>query len=121
MNGHSSKALRLLLRAKPDGMSVTELSNHFGITPDGVRKALKHMPDTYIARWERAANGRMMSVWCVVVPPPDAVNPEVFDMPHLYAHKPAPRRPAPPKAAPAPRNHKPQGITEIRGPWPSFH
>jgi len=115
MNERKSKALRELLKAYPDGVSVTELAEMTGVTPDGARKSLKNMPDTYIARWEPAANGRMMSVWCVVVPPPDAVNPEVFKMPHLYKSKPAPRQPAPPI------NYTSQGITQIRGPWPKFN
>jgi hypothetical protein len=128
MNQHKSKALRVLLRANPDGMSVTELADRIGVTPDGARKSLKHMPDAYITRWEPTTNGRFMSIWCVVVPPPNAPNPEVLDIPpsefRAIRQQPArvtPRQPAAPKAAPAPSNHKPQGMTQIRGPWPTFH
>lgn len=115
MREHTSKALRELLRAYPDGLSVAEMTNTLGITNDGVRKALKHMPDTYIARWELAPNLRYMSVWCVVVPPANAINPETLRA------QPARVRSVPSRPAPVlkPSNHAPQGLTSIRGPWPT--
>lgn len=121
MKEHQSKALRTLLKANPDGLTVTALADMLSITPDGVRKSLKHMPDSYIAEWVQASNGRFMSVWRVVVPPADAPNPEVSRGRLPFSSKYAPRQPAAPRAAPAPIQHAPQGLTQIRGPWPSFH
>lgn len=76
--GHTSKLLRQILRANTHGMTTPELVNITGITPDGMRKALRGMPDTYIAEWrEHPVNRTQMAVWKVVVPPTDAPCPTV--------------------------------------------
>lgn len=117
MKEHVSKAVRDLLKTYPDGLSVTEIAGFLNITNDGARKSLRHMPDAYIARWELAANLRYMSVWCVVVPPANAVNPETL-RPSRVRPRSAPARPArAPESKPS--RHAPQGMTQIRGPWPT--
>lgn len=77
------KAVRALLRATPDGMTVKALVEATGLCHTGLRYALRNMPDAYIDRWEPheggGRTGRYSPVYCVVVVPPDCPHPEGKD------------------------------------------
>lgn len=70
-------AVRALLRANPDGLTVKQLKQAL---PELAKhktaiQALKGMPDTYVDRWVDARRGQWQAVWCVVVPPEDCPRP----------------------------------------------
>ena len=67
--------LRALLRASPDGLTPAELANRTGRDKHNITRLLRHMPDTYVDRWEGPKRGQYAAVFCVVVPPPDCPHP----------------------------------------------
>lgn len=80
MRTGSKHALRRLLRANPDGLSVNELATMTNRDVNNVRSDLKGMPDTYIDRWglTKAKNNSKAyyAVWCIVTPPADCPHPK---------------------------------------------
>jgi hypothetical protein len=75
MRTYSTKTIRQLLRAHPDGMDVGTIANAVDREPENVRKRLKEMPDAYIDRWEKKKGSPLTAIWCVVVPPDDCPRP----------------------------------------------
>jgi hypothetical protein len=80
MHKSRAPALRDLLRGSmSEGATARQLAEALGLPPkdaDSVFHTLRHMPDTYIDRWDTPANAPLTAVWCVVVPPPDTPKPE---------------------------------------------
>lgn len=72
-------AIRELLRASRDGMTVDQLMRCLPqiSTPSVLRKCLDRMPDAYIDRWllEPGKRGQFQAVWTVVTPPPHCPYP----------------------------------------------
>lgn len=79
MSGSVQTRVRALLR-ESDGLTIAELVRLTGANKEGVRSAIKAMPDTYIDRWAPAHNNLWAAVYCVVVPPEDCPKPEgIYD------------------------------------------
>ena len=75
MRKSNHEAVRKLLRAAPDGLSVRQIADELGLRADSVHGALGAMPDAYIDRW-KTDRGPSTAVWCVVVPPENCPRPE---------------------------------------------
>ena len=72
-------AIRRLLRANSDGLTVAEIASALDIVGEGLRLTLSRMPDAYIDRWIPAKQRRpCTAVWCVVVPPEDCPKPDTL-------------------------------------------
>ena len=77
MRKSNQTAVRALLRAMPDGLTITELSEKTGVYTNSIQRCIKDMPDAYIDRWDTKSRGRYLSaVWCVVIPPENCPKPE---------------------------------------------
>ena len=77
MRKSSQTAVRTLLRATPDGLTVAELSEKTGVHVHSIQRCLKDMPDAYIDRWSTTGYKKCYSAnWCVVVPPENCPKPE---------------------------------------------
>jgi len=141
MKGTLHRRLRELLRESPEPLSILELSNRTGAPYTSVQRCLSQvMDDAYIKAWCVRAGYRPTKLWAVAVVPPDAPFPSdiALGLPAIEPRtRPAPR---PPRARPAPealrkkhskqvqeskarkkeRDTRPvQGLTVIRGPWPT--
>lgn len=97
--------IRAILRANPEGMTIGKLMTAASAWDHSVRKALDSMPDVYIAGWVKPRQGAAAAIYCAVAVPADCP------------------RPAREKRAPQERKIKAtpkgQGLTAIRGPWPT--
>lgn len=120
----TARKLRELLQANPDGMTVQEIVALLGTTQQNIGASLKVTWGCYIERWIENRNGPATAVWkCVAVPasaprptPKPSRRKAVAKVPRVRKM----RVVAPRKAAPEPSKHTPQGLTVIRGPWPTF-
>jgi len=126
--------IRALLLTKPEGLTVTDIVVATKATDKSVRVSLKSMPDVYIDRWEFQRQGPLAAVFCAVEVPEDCPRPSRLKRtPEEKAayhrnmtanwHKARKERqlaaPKPePTSKPEPAS-KPQGLTTIRGPWPT--
>lgn len=68
-------AIRALLRIESDGLTLQEIAGMLAIDIRVARNAIKRMPDAYIDRWQPIPRAAPLSVWCVVVPPPNCPKP----------------------------------------------
>lgn len=68
--------LRKALREHEQGLSAIQLANAYNLNPKTVRRALEHMPDTYIDRWRKASRGQYEAVWCAVRVPANCPHPK---------------------------------------------
>ena len=77
IKGSRVKAVRALLRAAPDGLTVNEILEKVPrIERAYASRILRGMPDAYIDRWISVNDDRWhRAVWCVVVPPEDCPRP----------------------------------------------
>lgn len=73
-------AIRELLRAHSDGLTVKEILAKLPQISKAavVRSSLAKMPDAYIDRWviKGGTRGQDEAVWMVVVPPPHCPHPK---------------------------------------------
>jgi hypothetical protein len=111
--------IRALLLARPDGLTTRDLVVATKASDKSVRHSLGSMPDVYIDRWEFPRQGPLAAVYCAVEVPEDCPRParakrteeELKEYHRAYTagwH-------AAKKAEETPR----QGLTTIRGPWPT--
>jgi hypothetical protein len=79
--GSRIRAIRALLRAAPDGMTVHEIEAEMTrVDQSHISRILRAMPDAYIDRWLYVEGTRWArAVWCVVVPPEDCPRPKRKD------------------------------------------
>lgn len=75
MSKSHAPAVRALLRANPDGLTVMEMSDRLRIPADILRNTVNSMPDKYVDRWRGPNRGQYAAVFCVVTPPPDCPHP----------------------------------------------
>ena len=68
-------AIRKILRAHPDGLTIAQIGRLIGVGYDTVRGALNAMPDVYIDRWEKSVRS-FTAVWVAVVPPANCPRPK---------------------------------------------
>lgn len=54
----SQKAIRAVLKANPDGLTVTQAAKLIKLHRNSVHVAIKAMPDVYIDRWTQAKAGK---------------------------------------------------------------
>lgn len=122
--------IRALLLAKPEGLTTRDLCIITKATDKSVRVSLKSMPDAYIDRWEFPRQGPLAAVFCAVMVPENCPRPsrakrtpeekvEYHRAMTANWHKANKERQL---AAPKPESKpesKPQGLTTIRGPWPT--
>lgn len=126
--------IRAMLLAKPEGMTIRELCLATQATDKSVRHSLGCMPDAYIDRWEFPRQGPLNAVYCVVEVPEDCPRPSRLkrtpeekaeyhrSMTARWHKAKKERKQAEPEPEPAPKPEpKPvrQGLTTIRGPWPT--
>jgi hypothetical protein len=79
--GSRIRAVRAMLRAAPDGLTVNELLGELTrVDQAHLSRILRGMPDAYIDRWIYVDGTRWASaVWMVVIPPPDCPRPKKKD------------------------------------------
>lgn len=79
--GSRIRAVRALLRAAPDGMTVHELEQEMPrVDQSHLSRILRAMPDAYIDRWLCVEGSRWArAVWMVVVPPENCPRPKRKD------------------------------------------
>jgi hypothetical protein len=132
MKGTLHREIRALLRESPEPLSILELSDRTGSPYSSVQRCLtKVMEDAYIKSWRVTDNWRPTQLWAVAHVPPDAPYPtgKAKDMP---ADEPRKRPTAEElrkrhsgyvqasKLRRKERETRPlQGLTTIRGPWPT--
>lgn len=141
MKGTLHREIRALLRESPEPLSILEISNRTNAQYTSVQRCLtKVMDDAYIKAWCVRPGYRPTKLWAVAVVPPDAPFPigTALDLPAAEPRtRPAPkaaRTPPTPealrkkhskqvqesKARAKVRRERPlQGLTVIRGPWPT--
>lgn len=73
-------AVRKLLRASPDGMTVAQITAASKIQQDSLSRILRLMQDAYIDRWVGPTRGLYSAVWCVVIPPKNCPHPVNFEV-----------------------------------------
>ena len=78
MKNHREVAVRKLLRATPDGLTVEMIADKVKTDKTHVGRILKRMPDAYIDRWSPSPAGHRWwrAIWCVVIPPDNCPRPE---------------------------------------------
>ena len=117
--------VRALLLATPDGLTASQLTIDTGATYKSVRHSLSSMPDVYIDRWEYPRQGPVAAVYCAVVIPEDCPRPD--QRKRTEEEKKAYHRvyttawhagKAAQKKTEEIRQPS-QGLTTIRGPWPT--
>jgi hypothetical protein len=103
----------------PDGLTMLELGVAIKADYETVRVTLqRNRPQgVYISEWVRVSKGPHSAVYKMVNLIADSPRPPRSTHDVVVERS----RVTPTKAAPAPINHKPQGMTQIRGPWPTFH
>lgn len=123
MSSTLSQKIRGLLRDSVNPLTIQEIAFALGSRDTSVRRALQHnMPDAYIKAWREAYRVRPSQLWSVVVPPDDAPMPAtkwssiVRNKARDTKPKAMPKVVKPPKVVAS--KFKPQGLTQIRGPWP---
>lgn len=123
MTSKLEKALRKAMRETDTGLSINEMAEATGYRPTSVRRCVEAMIDTYIATWREQYRCRPTALYRVAMVPEDAPCPprkpintvknKARDTRPKEAAEPKPRRTKQPK-------YKPQGLTQIRGPWPDW-
>jgi predicted DNA-binding transcriptional regulator YafY len=68
-------AIRDLLLASEDGLTVNEIADHFGATPKTICKTLKTVCGAYIDRWTGPTRGQYTAVYVCAEVPEDAPHP----------------------------------------------
>lgn len=124
--------VRSLLLAKPEGMTVTELTLATKATDKSIRVSLRSMADVYVDRWEFPRQGPLAAVYVAVVIPEDCPRPtrlkrteeEKKAYHRVYTNAWHKGKAAQKKLDDAAQEtkqaeRKPQGLTAIRGPWPT--
>lgn len=121
MTSKLEHALRKLLRDTETGLTINELAERTGHRGTSVRRCVDNMPDTYIAAWREQYRVRPTALYRAAIVPPDAPEPPKKVV-SIIKNK---ARDSRPKAAKVGRprkvvepKFKPQGLTQIRGPWP---
>lgn len=115
--------IRALLLAHPEGLTIRDLCVATKATDKSVRHSLGAMPDAYIDRWEFPRQGPLNAVYCAVVVPANCPRPnrtkrtpeERAEYQRGYTRAWRAAKPPEPKVDDTPR----QGLTTIRGPWPT--
>jgi len=69
------QAIRDLLLASEDGLTVNQLADHFGATTKTICKTLKVVYGVYIDRWASAKRGQYAAVYMCVETPENAPHP----------------------------------------------
>lgn len=118
----TSQRIRNILRANEDGLTVNDISDQLGIIRENVRTALASMPDVYIDRWVYLGQGPASAVWCAVHVPEHAPRPrgQNKDERREAVRRQVAKHRERKRAEPQP-TFTPQGLTQIRGPWPTHH
>jgi hypothetical protein len=116
----TAQRLRELLTANPDGMTVHDLQPHLGTTVQNIRQSLMTTWGCYIADYKTNKAGPPAAIWKCVAVPKNAEPPankwnreyhrEYNRARHWY------KKPKVEKVS----KHVPQGLTVIRGPWPTM-
>ena len=115
----TAQRLRDLLIANPEGMTVHDLREHMHTTTQNVRQALSKTWGCYVAEYRKNTNGPATAIWKCVTVPESAQRPSTKWTPEFqrkYNREWAAKKKAKVAAAPA---YQPQGLTVIRGPWPT--
>ena len=73
-------AIRDLLLASEDGMTVNEIADHFGATPKTICKTLKTVFGVYIDRWAAPNRGQYAAVYACIETPENAPHPTVKEV-----------------------------------------
>lgn len=68
-------AIRDLLLASEDGLTVNEIADHFGATANTICKTLKTVCGVYVDRWTKVSRGQYAAVYMCVETPEDAPHP----------------------------------------------
>ena len=68
-------AIRDLLLAAEDGLTVNEIADHFGATANTICKTLKTVCGVYVDRWTKVSRGQYAAVYMCVETPEDAPHP----------------------------------------------
>ena len=68
-------AIRDLLLASEDGLTVNEIADHFGATSKTICKTLKTVCGVYIDRWTGPTRGQYAAVYACVETPQNAPHP----------------------------------------------
>lgn len=119
--------IRKILRAHPDGLTVSELIFKMQCQDDQIRKALKAMPDVYIDRWVFPTKGASSAVWCAVEVPEDCPRPSYRERPEVQQEKRLARQRIKNEKAKQDRQEERQrkadlrhlaNLSVIRGSWP---
>lgn len=138
----ASTRIRNLLNDYVNGLTIVEICDKLDMINENVRTALQGMPDVYIERWEKRAKvGPPSAIWCAVYVPPNAPRP-VAETNEQRSRKQREytndwrrrKRDADRKGVPTPlkvrkkiepeqtpEKFPSQGLTQIRGPWPTHH
>ena len=69
------QAIRDLLLTSEDGLTVSEIADHFGATSKTICKTLKTVYGVYIDRWKGPTRGQYTAVYMCVEVPEDAPHP----------------------------------------------
>ena len=69
------QAIRELLITSDDGMTIKEIAQKLGSTPDAIRKSMRTVWGIYIDRWVKASRGAYAAVYMCVDIPEDAPHP----------------------------------------------
>lgn len=142
----ASTRIRTLLRENDTGLPIADICEALDMRDENVRAALSTMPDVYIDRWEKvSSHGPLSAIWRAVFVPANAPRPRAQTNEFRAAKqreytndwrkrkreaertgepivlKVVQKRP-PTKVKPEPEpKYQPQGLTQIRGPWPTHH
>ena len=68
-------AIRDLLLASEDGLTVNKIADHFGATANTICKTLKTVCGVYVDRWTKVSRGQYAAVYMCVETPEDAPHP----------------------------------------------
>ena len=69
------QAIRDLLLASADGLTVNQIAEHFGATLKTICKTLKTVFGVYIDRWTGPNRGQYTAVYMCIEVPPNAPHP----------------------------------------------
>lgn len=77
------QAIRELLITADDGMTIKEIAQKLGSTPDAIRKSIKAVWGIYVDRWVKVTRGAYASVYMCVDVPEDAPRPDQIRVPSV--------------------------------------
>jgi len=69
------QAIRDLLLAAEDGLTINQIAEHFGAGPKTIQKTIKGVWGVYIDRWTVPKRGQYSAIFMCTEPLPDAPHP----------------------------------------------